>query len=1070
MFYILAVLLLFMLVSALFAWPTATLIGRFFFDAFGLFALYIPLYLYIIGNYLKQNHDNPAYITAINLTFLPFITLVLFTRFLTGNATTDWELDLFWRLSKNHRPHFIMIYLVVLLLELTLISYFWYRSRLFLKDRKIAEENLNVDEKIHVHINQINTIDNSQNIFMDGEEIPPNPHPNQHDPSRILLRVESHLKKSKHHLSESLHKIKIALFGAEKVEKEWQEEVEDLLGELKSEPRFTPSDEDTKIETTLSDEKSTLHYLQADPQIKELLEDPMVDAWHEEATSHNPSHVEVAPFSSALEDEPEESLQSEEKIPEPTPHDPLNKEDLSQIINQHLGIVEPDPAPEISPAPEESFIPKKLERPEVNVENDFKERRNHLEDDLLPPHLRESFFTQEEQDALHAISEEIVENAHLESQIAELIDEANHTLDKIIANTQMPIAQSNELHQEYAQLVSLDEEFLPTHHDNIHDTFEEPQPEDAPSLPESEEVLPEEPLHEPYSSTHIDASTTQDSPPIPLTPAQERAHFLARTALEHPPEATQPTPFIALDDPTFDDIDLDPQEEIQHVGALPSIKEDWENSPFLQQTLVEQELEEAVDSPTTPAEIANYQFPPADILQGYEQVPYWHIDEETEQLASILESTLKEFKIEGTVTNISKGPAITMFELLPASGVKLSRIEGLADNIAFRLAAKSVRIVAPIPGKQAVGVEIPNKRRSIVSFQELIDDTKMHDPREIIPIILGKDIAGDNQVMDLAKTPHLLIAGATGSGKSVCVNGLISSILFTRKPSEVRLLLIDPKVVELKPFNDVPHLLTPVITDPKRALQAIQWVNEEMDRRYLLLDNLGVRNIVGYNLKIQEMQLINPPLPYLVVVIDEFADLMATGAKELEGLIARLAAKSRAAGIHLVLATQRPSVDVITGLIKANFPSRIAFMVAGKMDSRVILDTNGAEQLLGKGDMLFVSSWNPIPTRIQGAFLSDNEVEQIADFVKSQGAPNYIDDEIFYDDDDNSFESNDGASDDILYDQAVEVVLTSGKASASYLQRRFKIGYNRAATLIEMMESRGIVGPANGSKPREILR
>lgn len=504
----------------------------------------------------------------------------------------------------------------------------------------------------------------------------------------------------------------------------------------------------------------------------------------------------------------------------------------------------------------------------------------------------------------------------------------------------------------------------------------------------------------------------------------------------------------------------------------------WQNeqdAPEPESDTLEEALDEVLPSltPYSPSKMISsagqgYHVPVDTLLDSYTQEAYWEVDESIEEAGVALENTLKEFKIQATVTAITKGPAITMFELLPASGVKLSRIEGLADNIAFRLAAQSVRIVAPIPGKQAVGVEIPNAIRSLVSFAELANDPKMTNREDIIPIVLGKDIGGDNQVIDITKTPHLLIAGATGSGKSVCVNALICSILCTRSPQEVRMLLIDPKVVELKPFNDVPHLLTPVITEAKKALQAIQWVNYEMDRRYALLDSLSVRNIAGYNKKVRDLALATLPLPYIVVVIDEFADLMATGAKELESLIARLAAKSRAAGIHLVLATQRPSVDVITGLIKANFPSRIAFMVAGKMDSRVILDTNGAEQLLGKGDMLFVSSWSPNPMRIQGAFLSDDEVERIAEYVKSLGDPDYIDDEIFMDENDNDDEDL-GSEDDPLYQEALSIVLSSRKASASYLQRRLKIGYNRAARLIELMEYQGVVGPANGSKAREIL-
>jgi DNA segregation ATPase FtsK/SpoIIIE, S-DNA-T family len=410
-----------------------------------------------------------------------------------------------------------------------------------------------------------------------------------------------------------------------------------------------------------------------------------------------------------------------------------------------------------------------------------------------------------------------------------------------------------------------------------------------------------------------------------------------------------------------------------------------------------------------------------------------------------------------------------MFEILPAPGVKLSKIVNLADNIALRLAASRVRIVAPIPGKHAVGIEVPNKRRSLVSFKEMLESDVFQEAEMEIPVILGKDITGETQIVNLTQTPHLLIAGATGSGKSVCVNSIICSILYTRSPNEVRMVLIDPKIVELKLYNDIPHLMTPVITEPKRAFQALQYLLYEMERRYSLLDALGVRDIQSYNRKIKKKKLATQSLPYVVVVVDEFADLMATSGKELESTLARLAAMSRAVGIHLVLATQRPSIDVITGLIKANIPSRIAFMVAGKFDSRIIIDSVGAEKLLGQGDMLFTSAWNPHPIRIQGAYLSEDEVEHVTDYVRTLGEPDYIDEEIFFDDDDEDWNLEMGASGDPLMNKAMEVVTSAGKASASYLQRRLKIGYNRAARIVEEMEERGIVGPQNGSKPREIL-
>jgi S-DNA-T family DNA segregation ATPase FtsK/SpoIIIE len=467
-----------------------------------------------------------------------------------------------------------------------------------------------------------------------------------------------------------------------------------------------------------------------------------------------------------------------------------------------------------------------------------------------------------------------------------------------------------------------------------------------------------------------------------------------------------------------------------------------------------------------------YTLPTEGILTAYPDGQYWIIDEKTRHAGEVLKETLKEFNIQAEVTGIRKGPVITMFEILPAPGVRLSKIATLSDNIALRLAASSVRIVAPIPGKHAVGIEVPNERRAIVSFKEIVENEVFKSAKMEVPVVLGKDISGDVQVVELTQTPHLLIAGATGSGKSVCVNSIILSILYKRSFNEVKLILIDPKIVELKLYNGIPHLLTPVITEPKKAFQALQYCICEMERRYSLLDAMGVRDIRSYNRKIVEKTMATDKLPYIVVIIDEFADLMATTGKELESTLARLAAMSRAVGIHLVLATQRPSIDVITGLIKANIPSRIAFMVAGKFDSRIIIDMVGAEKLLGRGDMLYSSATDAFPIRMQGAFVSEDEVERVVAHVKTLGEPDYIDDEIFIDEDD----EDDGPSlfdeddDDPLFEKALEIVLSQGKASASFLQRKLKIGYNRAARIVELMEEKGIVGKAQGSKPRDLVR
>ena len=543
---------------------------------------------------------------------------------------------------------------------------------------------------------------------------------------------------------------------------------------------------------------------------------------------------------------------------------------------------------------------------------------------------------------------------------------------------------------------------------------------------------------------------------------------------------SEPDEQITLDDEEEPVVDLEPEFE-KYDEPVDEIDDDSEISIEIEGE--DDEEQEPVSKPVrkpTPAprkRPAKYEIPIENVLEDHGDSSNFVITEETKEDARILLETLKEFKIDAQIISIKKGPVITMFEILPASGVNVSKIANLAGNIALNLAAQSVRIVAPIPGKRAVGVEIPNQKRNIVGFRELISEKNPDVDKAAVPFILGRNIEGDPQVVDVAKTPHLLIAGTTGSGKSVCVNSLISTILYKKRPDEVKMILVDPKVVELKIYNDVPHLLTPVITEPKKALQALQYCIDEMERRYSLLDQLKVRNIEGFNKAIKTSDFLADPLPYILVVIDEFADLMLTSSKQLEPAVSRLTAKARAVGIHLVLATQRPSVDVITGVIKSNIPSRIAFMVSSYTDSRVILDEPGAEMLLGKGDMLFKPSWSPNLTRIQSAFLSDDEVERLVAEVKKSGEPDYIDDIIFHDDEEESMDLSFGGSsagggsdsDANLMDKALAVVAETGKASASYLQRRLSIGYNRAARLIEEMEARGIIGPPNGSKPREII-
>lgn len=429
--------------------------------------------------------------------------------------------------------------------------------------------------------------------------------------------------------------------------------------------------------------------------------------------------------------------------------------------------------------------------------------------------------------------------------------------------------------------------------------------------------------------------------------------------------------------------------------------------------------------------------------------------------AKVLEQTLKDFGVEAHINQVTKGPTITRYEIQPKAGVKVSKIVGLVDDIALSLAAKSIRIEAPIPGKAAVGIEVPNEQVQIVTLREVIESSEFTNNQSKLSFSLGKDISGMPIITDISKMPHLLIAGATGSGKSVCVNTLINSILYKAKPDEVKFLMIDPKVVELTNYNGIPHLLIPVVTDPKKAASALTWAVSEMNRRYKLFAQNLVRDITGYNNKMEEK------LPKIVIIIDELADLMMVSPNDVEDAICRLAQMARAAGMHLIVATQRPSVDVITGVIKANIPSRIAFAVSSQADSRTILDKGGAEKLLGKGDMLFYPVGATKPVRLQGAFISDDEVEEVVSFVKSQVEEvKYTEDIIENINKGINIESSD--VDDLLSD-AIELIINSNQASASMLQRKFRIGYNRAARLIDQMEERGLIGPSEGSKPRKVL-
>lgn len=477
-----------------------------------------------------------------------------------------------------------------------------------------------------------------------------------------------------------------------------------------------------------------------------------------------------------------------------------------------------------------------------------------------------------------------------------------------------------------------------------------------------------------------------------------------------------------------------------------------------------QEEEQIVVKFNTHSNMENYMLPPTVLLktakkrQGKEQ-------ENVHEKAEILEDKLKSFGVDATVGEIHRGPAVTRYEIHPKKGVKVSRIVNLADDIALALAAKDIRIEAPIPGKSAVGIEIPNSEVAIVGLRDVLESSDYLSAESKLSIALGRDIYGKPIIDNLSKMPHLLVAGATGSGKSVCINAIIVSLLYKSRPDEVKLMMIDPKMVELNIYNGIPHLLVPVVTDPRKAAIALKKVVAEMEKRYELFAKHGARDIERFNLLIKTKKLKElDPLPYIVVIVDELADLMMVAPSDVEDAICRLAQMARAAGIHLIIATQRPSVDVITGVIKANIPTRIAFAVSSQADSRTILDMGGAEKLLGRGDMLYLPTGASKPTRIQGAFLTDEEVEAVVKFVKEQQEPEYQEEMI-----PNAPEQQKSDVDDELFPRAMELVVEAQTASVSLLQRRLRIGYTRAARLIDILEAKGIVGPYEGSKPREVL-
>lgn len=532
----------------------------------------------------------------------------------------------------------------------------------------------------------------------------------------------------------------------------------------------------------------------------------------------------------------------------------------------------------------------------------------------------------------------------------------------------------------------------------------------------------------------------------------------SKSALTAPEDKVLPTPIAERSDnrqTASDDIPISVASQPKPETADKSTTDDDDDIAMIQT---------ADDDP-------NYQLPDSSLLTPIPKKDQTDDYQTIEKNTKILKQTLTSFGVDAEVKHVNLGPSVTEYELHPAIGVKVSRIVNLADDLALALAAKDIRIEAPIPGKSLIGIEVPNREISTVAFRD-VSEAVSHGSAHMLEVPLGRDVTGKVITSDLTKMPHLLIAGSTGSGKSVAINGIITSILMNAKPSQVKLMLIDPKKVELSVYNGIPHLLTPVVSEPKKAARALHKVVHEMEQRYDLFAKVGQRKISGYNQFVQqqnqETDKAMPTLPYIVVIVDELADLMMTVSNEVEDAIIRLAQMGRAAGIHMILATQRPSVDVITGLIKANVPSRIAFAVSSGVDSRTILDTNGAEKLLGRGDMLYLPIDQNSPVRVQGAFISDQDVERVTDFIREEQPAEY--DEQMMVSDEEVAEGAADSSEDELFNDALDFVVDQQKASTSLLQRHFRIGYNRAARLIDDLEQGGFIGPQDGSKPRQVYK
>ena len=533
------------------------------------------------------------------------------------------------------------------------------------------------------------------------------------------------------------------------------------------------------------------------------------------------------------------------------------------------------------------------------------------------------------------------------------------------------------------------------------------------------------------------------------------------------------------------DIDIPIPDSEPDNAAIVSPDELLQDPPELAEPAAETENPSEPAAPAAPTVPARpYQIPSIDFLQnGVSRAGDPAVDQEMKEKAGILVDTLKSFGVTVRITGIFRGPSVTRYEIQPAAGIKVSKITGLADDIALSLAAQGVRIEAPIPGKPAIGIEVPNSHKDTVSLREILESDSFRSSKSKLAFAVGRDIAGNAVIGDIARLPHMIIAGATGSGKSVCTNSIIMSILYHATPEEVKLILIDPKIVEFTVYEGIPHLLIPVVTDPKKAAGALNWAVQEMQRRYNLFAENSVRDLGDYNAAAAQPNSPLEPMPQIVVIIDELADLMMTTSKEVEDAICRLAQKARAAGMHLIIATQRPTTDIITGLIKANIPSRIALSVMSQVDSRTILDTGGAEKLLGHGDMLYLPNGKIKPVRVQGCFTSTKEIEKVVDFIKSQTQSEYSN-EIMEQVEQNipvtkaegktkeqrkdSGEPEPGSDEDI-FERAIEVVVEAGQASTSSLQRRLKLGYARAARIMDELEEKGIIGPYEGAKPRRVL-